>query len=108
MLETLVRDAILDHLYSKKLIRETQHGFTKGRSCLTNVLIFLEEVTKYVDEGNPHWSIIPTFLLGTFLWSTATLAILQSSRTIPVAMLHLKMWLRGIANSFARLFNMTE
>ena len=51
--ETLVRDAILDHLYSKKLIRETQHGFTKGKSCLTNLLKFLEEVTKYVDEGNP-------------------------------------------------------
>ena len=53
VLETLVRDAILDHLYSKKLIRETQHGFTKGKSCLTNLLKFLEEVTKYVDEGNP-------------------------------------------------------
>ena len=48
-----MRDAILDHLYSKKLIRETQHGFTKGKSCLTNLLKFLEEVTKYVDEGNP-------------------------------------------------------
>ena len=53
VLETLVRDASLDRLYSKKLIRETQHGFTKGRSCLTNLLQFLEEVTKYVDEGNP-------------------------------------------------------
>ena len=53
VLETLVRDAILDHLYSKKLIRETQHGFTTGKSCLTNLLKFLEEVTKYVDEGNP-------------------------------------------------------
>ena len=53
VLETLVKDAVLDHLYSKKLIRETQHGFTKGKSCLTNLLKFLEEVTKYVDEGNP-------------------------------------------------------
>ena len=52
VLETFVRDAI-DHLYSKKLIRETQHGFTKGKSCLTNLLKFFEEVTKYVDEGNP-------------------------------------------------------
>ena len=53
VLETLVRDAILDHLYSTKLIRDTQHGFTKGRSCLTILLNFLEEVTKYVDEDNP-------------------------------------------------------
>ena len=53
VLETLVRYAIIDHLYSKELIRDTQHGFTKGRSCLTNVLKFLEEVTAYVDEGSP-------------------------------------------------------
>ena len=46
-----MRDAIIDHLYSKKLIRDTQHGFTQGRSCLTNLL--LEEVTAYVDEGSP-------------------------------------------------------
>ena len=27
-----------------------QHGFTQGRSCLTNLLKFLEEVTAYVDD----------------------------------------------------------
>ena len=48
-----MRDAIIDHLYSKKLIRDTQHGFSKERSCLTNVLKFLEEVTPYVDDGDP-------------------------------------------------------
>ena len=61
VLESLVRDAILDHLYSKKLIRDTQHGFTKGRSCLTNLLNFLEEVTKYVDECNPVDVFLPRF-----------------------------------------------
>ena len=53
VMEILIRDAIIDHLYSKKLIRDTQHGFTQGRSCLTNLLKFLEEVTTYVDEGSP-------------------------------------------------------
>ena len=48
-----MRYAILYHLYSNTLIRDTQHGFTKGRSCLTNLLNILEEVTKFVDEGNP-------------------------------------------------------
>ena len=28
-----------------------QHGFRKGRSCLTNLLEFLEEVYKKLDEG---------------------------------------------------------
>ena len=48
-----MRDAIIYHLYLKKLIRDTQHGFTEGRSCLTNLLSFLEEVTAYVDEDSP-------------------------------------------------------
>ena len=30
-----------------------QHGFLRGRSCLTNLLTFLELVTKTVDDGNP-------------------------------------------------------
>ena len=53
VLETLVRDEIIDHLYSKKLLRDTQHGFTKERSCLTNLLKLMEEVTAYVAEGSP-------------------------------------------------------
>ena len=31
----------------------SQHGFLKARSCLTNILCFLEDVTKWVDEGSP-------------------------------------------------------
>ena len=30
VMEILVRDAIIDHLYSKKLIHDTHHGFTQG------------------------------------------------------------------------------
>ncbi|KAK4815761.1 hypothetical protein QYF61_007179 [Mycteria americana] len=33
-----------------KRIRPSQHGFRKGRSCLTN-LIFYDQVTRLVDEG---------------------------------------------------------
>ena len=32
------------------LIRDSQHGFRKGRSCLTNLLLFLDQVLS-VDEG---------------------------------------------------------
>ena len=31
----------------------SQHGFVKGRSCLTNLLQFFEEVTKKLDKGEP-------------------------------------------------------
>ena len=53
IMESLLKDAILTHLEKFKLIRNSQHGFTKGRSCLTNLLDFLEEVTATVDEGTP-------------------------------------------------------
>ena len=35
------------------MINPSQHGFLKARSCLTNILCFLEDVTKWVDEGSP-------------------------------------------------------
>ena len=33
------------------LIRDTQHGFRKRKSCLSNLLEFLDKVTRAVDEG---------------------------------------------------------
>jgi hypothetical protein len=53
IMESLLKDAILLHLNCFSLIRDSQHGFTKGRSCLTNLLEFLDEVTRNLDEGRP-------------------------------------------------------
>ena len=44
---------IVQHLDKFKLLHESQHGFRKGRSCLTNLLDFLETVTKQLDVGEP-------------------------------------------------------
>ncbi len=49
--ESIMRDAIVVHLKRHKLVKDSQHGFTQGRSCLTNLLIFLEKATKTVDSG---------------------------------------------------------
>ena len=43
----------MDFLIKHKLINPSQHGFLKTRSCLTNLLCFFEEITKWVDEGSP-------------------------------------------------------
>ena len=32
-------------------VRHSQHGFVKGRSCLTNPMFFYDLVTCLVDEG---------------------------------------------------------
>ena len=53
VLESIVRDNILEHVREYKLIKESQHGFLKRRSCLTNLLEFLEFVTNYIDQGYP-------------------------------------------------------
>ena len=44
---------MMDFLVKHKLINPSQHGFLKARSCLTNLLGFFEEITKWVDEGSP-------------------------------------------------------
>jgi hypothetical protein len=51
LLESVVKDRMMHHLLSNKLIRDTQHGFMPGRSCATNLVQFMDLVTKAVDEG---------------------------------------------------------
>ena len=53
LLESLIVDDIRKHLRDYKLILDTQHGFVEKKSCLSNLLSFLEEVTNYVDQGHP-------------------------------------------------------
>eukprot|EP00061_Rhincodon_typus_P005695 g25524.t1 len=50
LLEKIVRDKIY-HLEANGLIRNRQHGFVWGMSCLINLIKFFEEVTKMIDEG---------------------------------------------------------
>ena len=42
----------MDFLIKHKLINPSQHGFQKAKSCLTNLLCFLEEIMKWVDDGS--------------------------------------------------------
>jgi ribonuclease P/MRP protein subunit RPP40 len=53
IIESILKDSILDHLDKFSLIKDSQHGFRKGRSCLTNLLVFMEEITYSLDEGKP-------------------------------------------------------
>ncbi|CAM4705595.1 unnamed protein product [Caretta caretta] len=51
IMEQVFKESVLKHLDERKVIRNSQHGFTKGKSCLTNLIAFYDEITGSVDEG---------------------------------------------------------
>ncbi|GAB0186537.1 mitochondrial enolase superfamily member 1 [Grus japonensis] len=51
VMEQLILGVINKHVEEKKVIRSGQHGFTKGKSCLTNLIAFYDGMTSWVDEG---------------------------------------------------------
>jgi len=46
-----ITGVIIKQVEEKKVIRSSQHGFTKGKSCLTNLIAFYNIMTGWVDEG---------------------------------------------------------
>jgi len=51
VMEQLILEVIIKQVEDKKIIRSSQHGFTKGKSCLTNLIAFYNGVTGWVHEG---------------------------------------------------------
>ena len=51
ILENLIKELIQEHLDKHSLNNMKQHGFIKGRSCLTNLLETLDDITTSIDEG---------------------------------------------------------
>ena len=51
MMETLIKEKMVQYLEDNKIFSEKQHGFTRGRSCLTNMLEAFNDWTQALDEG---------------------------------------------------------
>uniref|UniRef100_A0A493U0J1 Reverse transcriptase domain-containing protein n=1 Tax=Anas platyrhynchos platyrhynchos TaxID=8840 RepID=A0A493U0J1_ANAPP len=51
LMEQIVLRVITWHLKGKQAIRPSQHGFMKGRSCLTNLISFYDKVIHLGDDG---------------------------------------------------------
>ncbi|KAK4821423.1 hypothetical protein QYF61_019701 [Mycteria americana] len=51
IMERFILSVLTGHVQANQGIRPSQHGFTKGRSCLTSLISFYDQVTHRVDEG---------------------------------------------------------
>ncbi|RMC19379.1 hypothetical protein DUI87_03989 [Hirundo rustica rustica] len=51
IMEQFILSAITQNLQDGQGIRPSQHGFRRGRSCLTNLITFYDQVTRLVDAG---------------------------------------------------------
>jgi len=50
-MEWFILSTLKGHVKDNQEIRTSQNGFMKGRTCLTNLISFYDQVTHLVDEG---------------------------------------------------------
>ena len=52
IMESIIKDKIVHHLTTNELVLASQHGFMSSKSCQTNLLEYLDVLTKLVDAGH--------------------------------------------------------
>ena len=60
-MEKIIRDAIVKHMTENDLFSKAQHGFIKGKSCVTQLLEFLEDITQAIDNGEDVYIVYLDF-----------------------------------------------
>jgi len=50
-MEKLVREALLKHMMHNNFLSDYQHGFVRGRSCTTQMLLVVDKLSEILDQG---------------------------------------------------------
>jgi hypothetical protein len=61
ILESIIRDHIMNHMSENKLLSDKQFGFIKGRSTMLQLLHMLDKWTRYLEEGGQVDAIYTDF-----------------------------------------------
>ena len=80
VLESIIRESIIEHMTSNNLISNTQHGFLPKRSCVTQLLTSMEywtdEIQKHRRRSRSGWS---GFVRTTFIQGKNKISFLQKA-----------------------------
>ena len=53
IIKAIIRDQLMSHLLSENLLSDAQHGFRPDRSCVTQLLLAIEDWSSMVENGEP-------------------------------------------------------
>ena len=96
IMESILKDHIVDYLTMNDLILKSQHGFMKKRSCLTNLLEYLENLSDLVDQGHSVDVVYLDFSKAFNKVPHERLAVMLQAHGIGGHILEwIKSWLRG-------------
>lgn len=67
-MEHIILETIFKYVKHKKMIGSHLHGLMKGKSCLTSLIVFYDEITSSVDEERAedanHLNFSKAFITG--------------------------------------------